>query len=57
VLYEAATLDEKWPQAIAYDPVPWKRTMDMGPRFRPLDYWDRAEGSRPGPPKAPYPVP
>jgi Tol biopolymer transport system component len=57
VLYQAATLDEKWPQAIAYDPVPWKRTMDMGPRFRPLDYWDRAEGSRPGPPKAPYPVP
>jgi hypothetical protein len=57
VLYEAATLNEKWPQAIAFGPVPWKRTTDMGPRSRPLDYWDRAEGSRSESPQAPYPVP
>jgi Tol biopolymer transport system component len=41
VLYDAATLDEKWPESIAFAPVPWKRTTDMGPRSRPLDFWDR----------------
>jgi hypothetical protein len=45
VLYDAATLDEQWPQAVAFDPVPWKRTIDMGPRLRPLEYWDQSNVS------------
>jgi Tol biopolymer transport system component len=45
VLYDAATLDEVWPEAIPFGPVPWKRTTDMGQRSRSLDHWDEHDGA------------
>lgn len=45
VLYDAATLDEVWPEIVPFGPVPWKRTTDMGPRSRSLDHWDKHDGA------------
>jgi Tol biopolymer transport system component len=42
VLYDSETLDELWPRQIPYGPVPWTRAGDLGPRDRPLDFWDQA---------------
>jgi len=39
-LYDASTLDELWPEQIQYAPVPWKTAAELGPRSRPLEYWD-----------------
>jgi Tol biopolymer transport system component len=47
VLYDAATLDELWPDAIVFGPVPWKRTIDLGPRSRSLDHWDGLDNALP----------
>jgi imidazolonepropionase-like amidohydrolase len=46
ILYDTETLDEIWPQAIAFAPVPWTRTEDLGPRLRPLEYWDEIQTSK-----------
>ena len=46
VLYDAPTLDEIWPRTIAFAPVPWTRTQDLGPRFRPLEQWDDDQAAK-----------
>ena len=45
-LYDAETLDEIWPQAIAFAPVPWTRAQDLGPRSRALEYWDQDQSAK-----------
>lgn len=46
VLFDASTLDETWPETIQFEPVPWKRTFEMGPRSRSLDHWDHNPSHR-----------
>jgi Tol biopolymer transport system component len=40
-LYEAATLDQVWPQSRPYGIYPWLDEASLRADDRPIDYWDR----------------
>jgi hypothetical protein len=40
-VYDAATLEQLWPERRPYGPMPWFVPDAMRTDDRPLDYWDR----------------